>query len=166
LNSEFTALRSEIDRISNSTQFNGIGLLSGTLSNVAFQVGLNNNATNDRITVTISSTLATSIGISAAASLSTAANAQGALSILDTAISAVAARRGSVGALQNRFLTTINNLQSSHENLSASASRIADADVASESASFARTQILMQAGLSVLSQANQLPQMALMLIAG
>lgn len=97
-------------------------------------------------------------------SLATVTGARNALGLIDTAISNVTSRRGSMGAAQNRLLSTINNLSTTHENLSAANSRIRDADIAQESASFARSQILMQAGVSILAQANQMPGMALNLI--
>jgi flagellin len=167
LNDEFGALRSEIDRIANATEFNGIQLIDGSLSSgVAMQVGIANVAANDRISITLTDADATAIGITGGMALTTATTSQNSIVLIDSAITNIANRRGDIGAVQNRLTTTVNNLQTMQENLSAANSRISDADVATESASFARTQILMQAGLSVLSQANQLPQMALMLIAG
>jgi flagellin len=165
LHNEFSALRSEINRISSVTEFNGAQLIDGSLSGgVSFQVGIGNNATNDRISVSLSSASATSIGISSGMSLSTATGAQNALGLIDNAITNVSSRRGDIGAAQNRLLTTINNLATSHENLSAANSRIRDADIAQESATFASAQILMQAGVSILAQANQQPSLALSLI--
>lgn len=167
LNDEFVALRSEIDRITDGTEFNGIQLIDGTFSaGVDFQVGIQNNPGVDRINVRLVESHATSLGISGGMSLSTVTGSQSAIGLIDAAIQAVANQRGDIGAIQNRFITTVNNIRTMHENLAAARSRIADADVAEESAAFARTQILMQAGLSVLSQANQLPSMALSLIQG
>lgn len=165
INEEFTALRSEMDRIANVTEFNGTNLLDGSLSaGVTFQVGTNNVAANDRITVSIADSDAAAMGISAGMTLSTVTGARTALGLIDTAIGNVSSRRGEMGAAQNRLLSTINNLSTSFENLSAANSRIRDADIAQESAAFARSQILMQAGTSVLAQANQLPSLALNLI--
>jgi flagellin len=167
LNDEFVALRSEIDRIADGTEFNGIQLIDGTFSaGIDFQVGIQNNPGVDRINVRLTESHATSLGITGGMSLSTVTGSQAAIGLLDSAIQTVANQRGDIGAVQNRFITTVNNIRTMHENLSAARSRIADADVAEESAAFARTQILMQAGLSVLSQANQLPSMALSLIQG
>lgn len=167
LNDEFGALRSEINRIAAATEFNGIQLIDGSLSaGAAMQVGIQNVAINDRISISLTDSDAIAIGLSAPVVLTTATTSQTAIAAIDAAIQAVANQRGDIGAVQNRLTTTVNNLQTMQENISAANSRINDADVATESASFARTQILMQAGLSVLSQANQLPQMALMLIAG
>ena len=165
INDEFTALRAEIDRIASVTEFNGQKLIDGSLSTgLSFQVGLNNNATTDRITVSVSSSVATALGLSTAMTLSTATGAQASLGIIDSAISTVSTRRGDLGAIQNRLYSTINNLAAAHENLSAANSRIRDTDVASESASLMRSQILMQSGIAVLAQANQLPSLALSLL--
>ncbi len=165
LHEEFDALRSEMDRIANVTEFNGTKLLDGSVSGgVTFQVGVDNVAANDRITVSIGESDAAGIGVTSTMTLSTISGAQAALGLIDTAINNVASRRGELGAAQNRLISTVNNLSTSHENLSAANSRIRDADIAAESANFARSQILMQAGVSVLSQANQIPSLALSLI--
>ena len=164
VNREFTALKAEIDRISNVTEFNGLKLIDGSLSTgLTFQVGLNNNS-NDQITISVSSSVATALGLTAGMTLSTSTGAQNSLAIIDTAISTVASRRGDLGAVQNRLYSTINNLSAAHENLSAANSRIRDTDVAAESANFTRGQILMQSGIAVLAQANQLPSMAISLL--
>jgi len=164
LNNEFQALMTEIDRIANVTEFNGQYLLNGASSGgVAFQVGLNNVAANDRISVSIGATSATNLGINAD-NISTDTGAQSALSSLDDAIKTVSGTRGNLGAAQNRLQTTVNNLSTQRENISAANSRIRDVDVADETVSMTRSQILMQAGVAVLAQSNQLPSMALSLI--
>ena len=165
LDLEFKQLASEIDRIVNVTKYNGQILLDGTMSaGVDFQVGIS-NTTNDRITLSVldSSTSAISVGSVSLASLSAARIA---ITQIDTAISAVATRRNTLGATQNRLEITISNLGSIHENLSSANSRIRDVDVAAETAEMAQNQILMQAGVSVLGQANQLPSMVLSLLQG
>jgi flagellin len=165
LDTEFQALKTEIDRISNVTEFNGIHLLNGSAAGgLAMQVGIRNSA-NDQITVTIASTAAADLGLGTV-TISTLANAQGALTTLDNAISAVSSRRSSLGAVQSRLQVTMSNLSVSHENLSSANSRIRDVDVAEESASLARNQILSQAGAAMLAQANQLPSVALSLLRG
>ena len=165
INNEFTALQAEIDRIANVTEFNGTKLIDGSLSTgLSFQVGLNDSASTDRITVSVSSAVATALGLSTGMTLSTATGAQASLSVIDTAISRVSTRRGDLGAIQNRLYSTINNLAATHENLSAANSRIRDTDVAAESAALMRGQILMQSGIAVLAQANQLPSLALSLL--
>jgi flagellin len=164
LNQEFTALKSEMDRIATVTEFNGTKLLDGSLSTgMTFQVGTGSTS-SDQISVNISGAGSVAIGLSAGTTLANVTGARAAMGLIDSAINNVTSRRGTMGAAQNRLYSTINNLASSHENLSAANSRIRDADIAQESAAFARTQILMQAGVSVLAQANQLPGLALNLI--
>lgn len=165
LNNEFKELRSEIDRIADVTEFAGIKLLNGAQSTgVHFQIGTGNDS-NSQITVSIASAKVTDLQSNLTSdTISTVTGAQAVLSHIDIAISSVNQDRGVYGAKQNRLFTTINTLSSAHENLSAANSRIRDTDVAAESANFTRSQILMQAGISVLSQANSLPQMALNLI--
>ena len=163
LNLEFEQLESEIDRIVNVTTYNGQTLLNGAMSGgVSFQVGIL-NSDNDRIGLTLSTSLSSSLGIGTS-SLTTATQAQLAITALDTAIQNVASRRNNLGALQNRLEVTISNLGTIHENLSAANSRIEDVDVAAETAAMSQNQILMQAGVSVLGQANQMPSMVLSLL--
>lgn len=169
IQTEFTQLSAEINRIGAVTEFSGQKLLDGTASTgLTFQVGIYNSA-NDRISMSITrlttSTLGSTTKISAA-SLSTVANAQSAIGVFDKAIQQLSQARAKVGASQNRMQVTISNLASSHENLSAANSRIRDVDVAEETANLTKAQILSQAGLAVLSQANQLPQSALSLLRG
>ena len=168
LQNELNDLRAEVDRIAEVTEFNGRKLVDGTASAVTFQVGIN-NTTNDRIQVGINDMHSTSLGTSAAANLSgvninTITGAQSALNVLDDAITDVSAGRAEIGAVQNRLSVTIQNLATARENLSAANSRIRDVDVASESAELTKNSILMQAGVSVLAQANQQPSMALSLL--
>ena len=163
LNQEFEALESEIDRIVNVTKYNGQSLLNGALSGgVTFQVGIVNTS-NDRVSVNLSTALSSSLGIGTS-SLTTATQAQLAITAIDTAIDRVSSRRNTLGSAQNRLNVTISNLGSIKENLSAANSRIRDVDVAAETADMSRNQILMQAGVSVLSQANQMPGMVLSLL--
>ena len=163
LDQEFQALESEIDRIVNVTTYNGQTLLNGAMSSgVSFQVGILNTS-NDRISLTLSTSLSSSLG-TATSSLTTASQAQLAITAMDTAIQNVASRRNNLGALQNRLEVTISNLGTIHENLSAANSRIEDVDVAAETAAMSQNQILMQAGVSVLGQANQMPSMVLSLL--
>jgi len=163
LNQEFQALESEIDRIVNVTKYNGQSLLNGALSGgVTFQVGIVNTS-NDRVTVALSTAGSVSLG-TATSSLTTATHSQMAITAIDTAIDRVSSRRNTLGSAQNRLNVTISNLGSIKENLSAANSRIRDVDVAAETADMSRNQILMQAGVSVLSQANQMPGMVLSLL--
>jgi flagellin len=166
---EFSALMEEIDRIANVTEFNGTQLLDGSATGLDFQVGIRDTA-NDRITVAIADMRSTALGTGGGgAAIGTAgvdsrANAQASLDIIDAAIQDVSAGRAGIGAAENRLQVTIANINVSRENLSAANSRIRDTDVAEESAAMTRASILMQAGVSVLAQANQTPQMALNLL--
>ena len=160
---EFTALRAEIDRVAGVTKFAGITLLDGS-ANVDFQVGKDSGG-NNVINVTIADAQTTALGGDISTlSVSTAAKAGTTLAALDTAISDVTSSRATIGAGHNRLMSAITNLETTIENLSAANSAIREIDVASETAELTRTQILMQAGVSVLAQANQAPQMALSLI--
>ncbi len=161
LQDEFTALRNEIDRIAATTEFNGISLLNGS-SSVAFQVGVD-GTTNDRITVSSVDATVSGIGV-AGLSITTAASAQGALATLDSAINTVASLRGTLGAAQNRLESTIRSLAVAVENTSAANSRIRDVDVAAETAALTRNQVLQQAGVAVLAQANLSGSIALGLL--
>jgi flagellin len=164
LDTEFQSLRSEITRIADSTVFNGRQLLGGAATTITFQVGIQ-NTTSDRIDVGFGGVDLTALGIAATnVSGATAANSQAAITSLDTAISTVSSRRALFGATMNRMSSTVSNLQSMRSNMSAAHSRIADVDVADETASMARNQVLSQAAVSVLAQANQAPQLALSLL--
>ena len=166
LNDEFEALTDEIDRIADVTEFNGAKLLDGSTSNLVFQVGIN-ATTNDRLSVSIGDMHAAQLGGTsnlANQAISTVAGAQNALAVIDAAITDISAQRGALGAIQNRLNVSIANLGSARENLSAANSRIRDVDVASETAAMTRNNILMQAGVSVLAQANQIPSVALSLL--
>jgi len=163
IDQEFQLLESEINRIVNVTEFNGQKLIDGTISSgVDFQVGMNNTA-NDRIALSVADSDSTALGINDDL-LTTQTGAQAAIDALDTAIQSVATTRGTLGVTQNRLTVTISNLSNMHENLSGANSRIRDVDVAEETASMTRNQILQQAGVAVLAQANALPQSALALI--
>lgn len=167
IHTEFLQLSQEIDRISKVTNFNGQALLDGSASaGLTFQVGIYNSA-NDRISMSITKLNTSTLGSTtkiANASLSTVSKAQAAIGVFDAAIKYLSQARAKVGASQNRISVTISNLATSHENLSAANSRIRDVDVAQETATMTKMQILSQAGLAVLAQANQLPQAALSLL--
>ena len=163
LNTEFGTLVGELNRIGRATAFNGISLLDGSTSTVSFQVGLGTNAAVDQISITLSPALSTSLSL---ASLDIGSQGSTTLAItnIDLAINSVSALRGRLGAAQNRLTSTINNLASTSENLSAAESRIRDVDVAFETAQLSRNQILQQASISILAQANAQPQSALNLL--
>jgi flagellin len=174
-NTEFTQLNNELDRIANTTKFGAQSLLGGAYQG-AFQVGsdsVNTNAANV-ITVDITSTGALngsgingldSAGLGLSGSdLTTTTNASAAIDTLDTALKGVSTVRATLGAYQNRFEHTVNNLNVAIENLSASESRIRDTDMAQEMVNYTRSQILSQAGTAMLAQANQAPQSVLKLL--
>ncbi len=168
LNAEYSQLISEIDRIAETTSFNGKVLLDGGFSGSAnaavFQVGANAGQT---IAVTIGAanteTLGSGTNISATG-VSSRDAAGSAIALVDAAIGQVDTIRGDLGAVQNRFESTIANLSNVSENLSAARSRILDADIAQETSDMTKYNILQQAGVSILSQANQSPQLALSLL--
>jgi len=163
---EFKSLQDEIDRISNVTDFNGTKLLNGALSagtGMNLQIGTGTTTANDIISVKVSKADTATLSVNTSF-VSTEAGARSALTSIDSAIAAVATARGGLGAIQNRLQSTINNLQVAVENTSAANARIVDVDVASESANMTRAQILTQAGVSILSSANQTPQLALKLL--
>ena len=162
---EFKQLTNEVERIATSTQFNGRNLLSGEGEKLDFQIGVMNDAKNDRLSYMPqeSSARAKDLGIEGL-TVSTKADSQENLEKIDTAINGVNANRASLGALQNRLQSTISNLEVRTENLSAANSRIRDADVAFESAEMAKGNILSAASTAVLAQANQSGGSALKLI--
>ncbi len=162
LDQEFLALRSEIDRIANVTEFNGNALLSGASNSFSVFVGFKSGA-NNVLSLDLNDLTTTDLSL-ASVNIGSSANAQSALANLDSAISAVATARAEYGSIQSRFEVTISNLQVTSENFSAAESRIRDADVAYETSVFTKNQILTQAGVSVLAQANALPQSALALL--
>ena len=165
LDTEFQDLVSEIDRITQSTKFNGNVLLAGAFAatGLDFQVGHENGA-NFRITVTIADVSTTGLGFGGTEAVNTKANSQTAMGILDTALDNLATARASLGAKANRLQTAGSAVDVMRENLSAANSRIRDTDVASETSAFSRSQVLMQAGVSMLAQANAQPQLALSLL--
>jgi flagellin len=166
LDVEFQAIIAEIDRIANSTEFNGIPLLDGSQASVTIQVGLE-NAVSDTITVGLQDVGAAALGLSGGTfDVTDVANAQGVLAALDTATNSVNTARGNLGASQNRLQSTIRSILNVRENLSAAESRIRDVDVAAETADLTRNSIMQQAATSILSQANSQPQIALSLLQG
>lgn len=162
LDQEFVSLRSEIDRISNVTEFNGQALLSGSSNSFDVFVGFKSGS-NNTLTLALNDLDLGSLGLSSV-NISTAAGAQSALANIDSAISAVATARAEYGSIQSRFEAAIANLQVTGENFTAADSRIRDADVAYETSQFTRNQVLVQSGVAVLAQANALPQQALALL--
>jgi flagellin len=165
LNVEYDQLVSEIDRIADGTEFNGTSLLSGTGAILDFQVGTRNDPNIDRLSFDASKADANSaaLGINLT-SVADKASAQNSLGAIDSAIVSVSAMRADFGAVQNRLQSTINNVSIALENLSAANSRIRDVDIAEETAELTKNNVLMQAGTSVLAQANQSSSAALSLL--
>jgi len=170
---EFNALRNEIDRITNTTEFNGQKLIDGSLassiastSQVFIQIGIDSNA-NSRINlneqINLKAVTASALSIDTL-SVTTSEDALTALEGISKAISTVTATRGQVGAVQNRLMRSISNLSISIENLSAAESQIRDADIAEEVALLTRNQIMVQASTAMVGQANLIPQSVLQLL--
>ena len=184
IESEYQAMASEITRIANSTDFNGVHLLNGNLSSnthngagltstgkLKIHFGTANDSAEDYYYISIGDSTASALGVGNEAAstmdaytVSTQAAAQKALVGLQDAIISKDKIRANLGAMQNRLENTVTNLQIQAENLQAAESRISDVDVATEMTEFVRNQVLTQAAVAMLSQANSLPQMALSLI--
>ncbi len=171
INQEIQARIDDIDRITESAQFNGIKLLSTTSAPVSLrlQVGPNDVASLDTIDIAAGGALGSSSGSSLgifSVTVSTNSASLNFLTNVDAALLEVTQRRSIIGSLQNRLDSAINNLQIARENFESAESRIRNVDVAKESAELARNQILQQASASILAQANQTPSLALSLIRG
>ncbi|MCC7012769.1 MAG: flagellin [Planctomycetes bacterium] len=160
LDTEFQSLIVEIARVASQTSFNGVGLLDGLASTLSIQVGTNAGET---IAISLGDITATTLGIGSL-SLASVGGANTALSALDGALDDVNQVRGGLGATQNRLESAIRSILNSRENLSAAESRIRDVDIALETADMMRNSILQQLSVSVLSQANLQPQLALRLL--
>ena len=175
LNSEYVALRNEIDRIADNTQWNGRNILDGSAgasvgkSTVAFQVGVNEKQTISTSFGNVNNTdghmsALASTRLSAATIASAVIVASNAITQLDNTISDVSAQRATFGAISNRLTHAVDNLTNVKTNTEASRSRIMDTDYAAATSELARTQIIQQAGTAMLAQANQLPQTVLALL--
>jgi flagellin len=176
LSNEFSALTSEIERIALTTEFNGLRLLSGN-GQVVFQVGFKGNSLSqvsyDGVEVSLGALGLAANGSSVVAysiigtsDLESQSASRAALDAINRAITSVNRNRGALGAAESRLEVTISNLQVARENFKAAESRIRDVDVADEAAELTRLNILQQAGVSILAQANQQPQLALQLLGG
>ncbi len=162
LNQEYVALQEEITRISDSVDFNGVKLLDGSGGNINIQVGIGTNA-SDRVAIALGTNRDhTTLGVTS--TVDTTGNASTSMSQIDTAIETVAGARGAFGAIQNRLEASIRNINMTSENLSAANSRIRDVDVAQETSRMTSFQILQQAGVSMLAQANQTTGLAMSLL--
>jgi len=165
VNKEVQQLKNEMQRISKTTRWGDTTLLDGSGKEYAFQVDINNNDFNDRIGFDASQQDATidTLGV-AGFDFSQKSDARQALEVLETAQRTVNGYRANLGAIQNRLISTSENLGTSIENFSAANSRVRDTDVAQSSAELARNNVLQQASVGVLAQANQQPAMAMRLI--
>jgi flagellin len=166
MNQEVAQLKTEIDRVASTTKFNGINLMNSSAQNdvqLSFHTGWETGAVNE-ITVSMDNFQAASIGLSAGNTISTQSKALLTVSQVDKALSNISTLRAKWGAVQNRLDHTISNLNNVNENIKASRSQIQDADFAKESANLARTQVLQQAGMSMLSQSNQQSQNVMQLL--
>ncbi len=168
LNAENTQLQAEVDRIATTTQFNTALLLngSGAATGMTFQIGANSG---DTLALTSVGTQASTLNVAfnsanGLAGVGYQSSASAVISILDTAVDVVSQDRAKFGAVQNRLESTIRSLAVASENTSAANSRIADADIAQSMSEMVRSQILQQAGISVLAQANQAPSLVLQLL--
>ena len=162
---EYTQLMNEIDRIAESTEFNGTKLLNGEGESFDFQVNTKNSNLTDRISFEPSEADASTVALGVRFSdIFSKAGAQESLNVIDRAISQVSGLRASFGSIQSRLNSTVENINSSLENTAAANSRIRDSDIAEESSELAKKNIMLQAGTSVLAQANQQPGMALSLL--
>jgi flagellin len=185
IESEYQAMASEITRIANATDFNGVHLLNGNLSSyehngtglnstgkIKIHFGSGNDCSEDYYYITMGNATASALGLGnqsaegAGFSISTQQAAQVALDAINDAIISKDKIRAHLGAMQNRLENTISNLQIQAENIQAAESRISDVDVATEMTEFVRNQVMSQAAVAMLAQANSLPQMALQLIQG
>jgi len=164
LATEFVALQTEMDRIAGTTAFNGLALGDGTNASVDIQVG-QFAAANNRLTVTLQDARSATLLVDTATiDLTTAVTSQTAITAIDTALDSVNTSRATYGAAQNRLMTAMSNVESYTEKLIATESTMRDVDFASETADLTRNQVFQQAGVAVLSQANQSPQAALSLL--
>ncbi len=161
-NSEWNELVEEIDRITATTEFGGTKLLDGVVATINIQIGFRDSA-DDRLTINLGDLDTTTLGVSAD-DLLTQPSAQAAITLVDTALVTVNNARASFGAQTTRLNMTVANLSVTYTNFQAAESRIRDADFAHETAQFTKNQILVQSGISVLTQANTLPQSALSLL--
>ena len=159
---EFSALVAEINRIAQSTEFNGVRLLDGSASVASFQIGIHNTAI-DSLNISLTPSLSTTLGL-ATLDVGSAGNTSLALGQIDAAINNVASLRGRFGAVQNRMQSMVANIAVARESLSAAESRIRDVDIAVETATLTRNTIMQQAAIAILAQANAQPQVALTLL--
>ncbi len=182
MDSEYQAMASEITRIANATDFNGVKLLDGSLSGTGLDgsagnqmkihFGTGNSSAEDYYYIKIGAATASALGVGNSAAqgagwtISTQSAAQASLDAIDSAVANKDTMRANLGAIANRLANTVSVLGIQAENLQAAESQISDVDVATEMTEFTRNQVLVQAGVAMLAQANSLPQLALKLMGG
>jgi flagellin len=170
LNNEFQELLDEINRISLTAEFNGIKLLDGTVQTLEVQVGIGTDAATSAVSIDLNQAMsAQALDLTAGVTSITGTNgdaARSAIGLITEATGVVSSMRANFGAAQNRFETSIRNIGMTAENLAAANSRIRDVDVALETSTMTSLQILQQAGVSILAQANMTSQLALNLLQG
>jgi flagellin len=162
ISDEFNQLRSEISRISSVTEFNGIALTDGTTGTLSVQVGINNNA-ESRIDISLVNLTTAGLGVGTMA-LGSVTNARAAIDIIDTALTSVNSARSTLGAVQNRLDSALNNSQFYMEALSAAKAQISDTDYATETSNLTKLQIMQQAGTASLAQAKNINQSVVSLL--
>jgi flagellin len=162
LQTEFSQLKAEITRLQSTTKFNGVSLLATATSQVNYQVGINNSA-SDRLLVTFGGVALATL-LAATSTVSTAGIAQKVIDRVDASLTTLSTIRAKFGAAMNRLEITTSNIQTARLNTAAANSRIRDVDVADETSRMAREQVLQQAGTAILAQANQAPSLALSLL--
>ena len=161
---EYVQLAEEIDRIASVTEFNGVSLLEGTNTQIGVQVGISDSA-SDSINITLGDLRSTVLGVDTGSiDLSTSTGATSALTTLDTALDTLSSYRSDYGAMANRLDSALSNLETFTENISSAQSQIRDADFAYETAEMSKLQVMQQAGLSILAQANGLNEGVLALL--
>jgi len=165
LQNEYTELTNEISRIYTQTSFNGLKILAGDAGTNSFQVGANSGETVNIVSTNLSGIYGT-VSATSVAGATSATSAGAAITAIDSALDSLNTERSVYGAAQSRFEGIVSILQVSRENQTAAASRIMDADYAQETASLTRAQILQQAGVAMLAQANALPNNVLSLLRG
>jgi len=166
IDTEFSSLKAEMARIQGSAKFNGRLLVASTAESIQFQIGLDNTA-SDQITLTFGGlNLSTLLSASTNLGGATAGSALASLARIDEAIQTVSTNRAKYGATMNRLDVTVSSIQTMRLNITSANSRIRDVDVAQETSMLSKNQVLSQAGVAVLAQANQLPQVALSLLKG
>jgi flagellin len=164
LNTEFQAQLNEVDQIANTTIYNGQNVLAGAVTPASFQVGINTSA-SDTMSVNFGGADVAGLGLTGT-NVATSAGSTTAITTIDAAIQSLSTTRAGFGAAMDGLQDVVSNLASMSTNTSAALSQVQDVDVASATAALAQQQVLAQAGESVLSQANQIPQLAESLIRG